>query len=185
MPFQGKGHSVYERFVAEFTLVPEQDQPSLHTPFPQVADVNKVVMTYDEGGIRRAPRLVTIRGDGQVDVAGYDGYGHKLPPHITIPKETVLGLIDGFRRADFFSLQEGYGGGPSEGTHRVTSITIDGQTKTIDEYEGQFGGLPDSVMEIEDAIERAGGFGPKRLLEILHVPNGRMDNDLLKIASLP
>jgi len=158
-PFQVDSRPVYARFVAEFTLVPDQDRPSVHIPFPPVTDVGRIVMTYDERGIQRLPRSLTVHGDGQVEIA-ITSVRSEQHFQATIPPDKVLTLIDGFRRADFFSLKDGYGGGPSEGTARTVSITIDGQTKTVRDNEGQFGGLPDTVREIEDAIERAGGLEP-------------------------
>jgi hypothetical protein len=159
VPLQAKGHPVYAWFVGEFTLVPEQDRPTVHIPFPPVTDLTKVIMTYDEAGPRRLPRAVTVRGDGHVEIANTSVLSQQHF-QVTIPQEQVLSLIDGFRRADFFSLQDGYGGGPSEGVARKISITIDGQTKTIGDYEGQYDGLPDAVMEVEGALLRAGGFEP-------------------------
>jgi len=157
VPFALEGRPVHARFVADFTLVPEQDRPSTRIPFPQVADVNKVLMTYDERGIRRLPRSLTVHGDGQVEMV-ISSLRSDQHFQATIPRDKVLGLIDGFRRADFFSLKDDYGGGPPDGTARTVSITIDGQTKTVHDHEGQFGGLPDAVADIEDAIQRAGGF---------------------------
>jgi hypothetical protein len=159
VPFEVEGHPVHAWFVGEFTLVPEQDRPATHIPFPQVTDVNQVVMTYDEMGLRRLPRTVTVHGDGTVEIANTSVLSQQ---HFqaTIPQAQVLSLIDSFRRADFFSLGEGYGGGPSEGTLRKISITIGAQTKTVADYEGQFGGLPDAVMDIENALQRAGGLEP-------------------------
>lgn len=160
VPFLVKGAPAYARIVVDFTLVPEGDRPVVHIPFPRFANVEEVIMTYNERSQIRAPRSVTVHGDGSVDVIASDEYGHARRTHRTISKEKVLSLIDGFRQADFFSLENGYGGGPSEAIERVTSISIDGKTKEIREYEGQFGGLPDTVIDVEDALERTGGFAP-------------------------
>jgi len=159
VPFEANGHPVYARFVANFDLVPEQDRPSIHVPFPPVTDMNKVVMTYDERGLKRLPRSLTVHGDGNVEIVITSIRSDQHFP-ATIPQEKVLSLIDAFRRADFFSLKDGYGGGPSVRTDRTVSITIDGQTKTVHDSEGQFGGLPDAVADIEEAIQRAGGVEP-------------------------
>jgi hypothetical protein len=159
VPFQGQDGPVYARFVARFALVPEQDRPSVHVPFPTVMDVSKVVMTYDERGPRRLPRSITIHGDGRVEMV-VTSVRSDQRFQATIPQEKVLSLIDAFRRADFFSLKDSYGGGPMESTDRTVSITIDGQTKTVRDDGGQFGGLPDAVTDIEEAIQRAGGVEP-------------------------
>lgn len=158
-PFQAEGRPIYARFEADFTFVPEQDRPSTHTPFPQITDVNNVVITYSETGIRRASRFLTVHGDGHVDISG-SSLTDKNPSQVMISRAEVRSLIEGFRHADFFSLGDNYGGGPSEGTSRTLSITIDGQTKSIREFEGQFGGLPDAVITVEDAVERAAGLDP-------------------------
>lgn len=159
VPFRAEDRPVYARFTARFALSPEQDRPSTHIPFPQVVEPAQVVMTYDERGIRRLPRSVTVHGDGEVEIANTSV---RSTQHFqaTISKSQVLTLIDAYRRADFFSLKEFYGGGPSEPTARTVSITIDGQTKTVHDDEGQFGGLPDAVMSIEEALQRAGGLAP-------------------------
>lgn len=159
VPFQAEGRPIHAWFVGRFTVVPDQDRPTAHNPFPTVTDVNAVVMTYDEAGPRRLPHAVTIHGDGRVEIANTSVLSQQ---HFqaTIPQERVLSLIDEFRRADFFSLKDGYGGGPTEGTLRHISITIGGQTKTIVDHYGEFGGLPDAVMELENAIQHIGGFEP-------------------------
>jgi hypothetical protein len=131
VPFQVNGRPTYARFVAYFTLVPDQDRPSVHVLFPEVTDLGKVVMTYREGGgMNRGPRYVAVHGDGQVDVDGFDGYSHRRPSPITIPKEKVLSLIDAFRRADFFSFKDSNSGDLSDVNSKTTAITIDGRTST-------------------------------------------------------
>ena len=159
VPFQVKGRPVHAWLVTQFTLAPEQDRPAVHVPFPPVTDANTVTMTYDEAGPKRLPRTVTVHGDGHVEIANTSVLSQQ---HFeaTVPQSQILSLIDGFRRADFFSLKDAYGGGPSEGTARMLSITIDGQTKTVTDREGEYGGLPDAVMEVEDALQRAGGLEP-------------------------
>jgi len=159
VPFEAEGKPVHAWFVEQFTLVPEQDRPATHIPFPPITDVNQVVMTYDETGIRRLPRTVTVHGDGTVEITNTSVLSQQ---HFqaTIPRSQVLSLIDRFRRADFFSLGDAYGGGPSDSTARKISITIDGQIKTVGDYEGQFGGLPNTVIDIENALQRAGGLEP-------------------------
>lgn len=159
MPFKVSGRAVHAWLVAGFALVEEQDRPAAHVSFPAVTDVTKVVMTYDESGPRDLPRTVTVHGDGHVDIANTSVLSQQ---HFqaTIPESQVMGLIDGFRRADFFSLKDDYGGGPSDVTRRRISITIDGQAKTVGDNEGQFGGLPDAILTLENAMRRVGGLEP-------------------------
>jgi hypothetical protein len=97
--------------------------------------------------------------DGQVEIAIASVRSTQRFPE-TIQLDKVRALIDAFRRADFFSLKQDYGDGPADRTARTVSTTIDGQTKTVGDHEGQYGGLPDAVMEIEEAIKRAGGLEP-------------------------
>jgi hypothetical protein len=159
VPFEAKGHLVHAFFVAQFELVPEQDRPGSHTPIPPVTDLSKVVMTYDECGPRRLPRAVTVRGDGTVEIANTSVLSQQ---HFqtTVSGETVKYLIEAFRRADFFSLKDAYGGTIHQTSIKTVSLTIDRQTKTVRDIDGEFGGLPDAVMDIEDAIQRAGGLEP-------------------------
>ena len=159
VPFQLKGKPVHAWLVTQFTLAPEADRSAVHVPFPPVTDANTVTMTYEETGPKRLPRTVTVHGDGHVEIANTSVLSQQ---HFetTVPQSQILSLIDGFRRADFFSLKDAYGGGSSEGAARKLSITIDGRTKTVTEHEGEYGGLPDAVMDIENALQRAGGLEP-------------------------
>lgn len=152
------GTPVYASFTGLYTLAPGQDRPANHVPFPETMDLQSVVITYEEQGIQRPGRVITIHGNGDADFQAAVGPGNGAPSHTTLPKAVILGLLDRFRRADFFSLKGYYGGGPTDATLRTVSITAGGQTKKISDYVGECGGLPDSVMEIEDAIQRESGF---------------------------
>jgi len=156
IPFQVKGRPVHAWFVGQFDIVPEPDRPTSHVPFPPVTDVNNVVMTYDEAGPRALPRAVTVHGNGHIEIANTSVLSQQ---HFqtTISQEQVLSLIDGFRRADFFSLKDDYDGGPTEGIRKRLSITIDGQTKTVEEANGEYAGLANAVLEVESALQRASG----------------------------
>jgi|SRR5580658_2065207 hypothetical protein len=61
-------------------------------------------------------------------------------------------LID---RSGFFRLKNAYRGDITDMAQRVVTVTRRGRTKSVTDYAGQMAGMPQMVIEIEDAIDAA------------------------------
>ena len=95
----------------DFVVVVVPDQP-VAVEFPEVTDPKVVIVTMERlGCYGRCPVYrLTIHGDGLVE---YDGtsYVHSKGKHETrIPPDQVKQLLDDFRDANYFALQDKYSG---------------------------------------------------------------------------
>jgi hypothetical protein len=130
---------------------------TMATSFPSVSDWNSLKITLQRGpcfGFCPVYK-VEIYGDGTVL---YDGMrfvntvGHQSE---RIPMEEVRRLVQLFRRTDFFSLKDEYRLLHAfDAPNYATSIEFDGKSKTVYDYLGTEVGMPKSVVELEQAIDR-------------------------------
>jgi hypothetical protein len=100
---------------------------------------------------------VELRGTGDAIYEG--GCFTMVPGRRTerIDPRVIAELMEQFRKADFWSLQPAYRAQITDSpTNRVT-LTIGGQTKTVEDYVGKMVGMPPEVTALEDAIDRATG----------------------------
>ena len=74
-----------------------------------------------------------------------------------VSHEVVQQLFSQFQRADFFSLREKYTSPVTDNPTCVVSISFDGTTKSVVDYVGSEVGMPQSVTDLEQAIDRAAG----------------------------
>jgi hypothetical protein len=100
---------------------------------------------------------VTINGDGQVRYTGRRFVNAVGERTATIPREDVARLVARFDEIGFTNLQDAYRANVSDlPTYRVT-LTRNGQTKTVVDYGGTGAGMPPSVRELQDEIDRVAG----------------------------
>ncbi len=113
-------------------------------PFPEVKDLKAVAITLSRGSYS-----LKITGDGTVE---YDGSASvcvegKHRGHIN--EEEVRALLQDFRSAKYFSLDDEYGGVATDSYTTVSSITIGDQKKQIEYMHG----APQELSSLEDAID--------------------------------
>jgi TonB family protein len=115
-------------------------------PFPEVKDLKAVTITLSRGSYS-----LKITGDGTIE---YDGVGSVCVEgkhHGRISEEDVRALLQNFRTAKYFSLDDEYGGTATDSYTTVSSITIGGQKKRIEYMDG----APLELSGLEDAIDTA------------------------------
>ena len=96
---------------------------------------------------------LTVQGDGTVVYEGIDFVRVKGRAEITITKEKVEQLVSEFKEVDYFSLNDKYNERTiTDAPSVITSITIDGKTKTIEHYHGDFN-APEQLIELENRID--------------------------------
>ncbi|HEY6389008.1 MAG TPA: ankyrin repeat domain-containing protein [Candidatus Acidoferrum sp.] len=141
-PFEvnGKPADVLVEAVVNFRLH-VQTPP---VPFPIVAVIKSVRFEYTDGSID-----IRVSGDGHVE---YDGQGtgvaegkHKRQ----IEAEEVQLLLDAFRKADFFSLNDDYSVSATDVGSETTSIQIGDRRKAITDNYVQ---KPAALDEVQKAI---------------------------------
>ena len=96
---------------------------------------------------------LNIHGDGTVVYEGKDFVKIKGHAEATISQEEIEQLVAEFEKVDYFSLHDSYTERTiTDAPSVITSITIDGRTKTIEHYHGDFS-TPEELTRLEDRID--------------------------------
>ena len=96
---------------------------------------------------------LTIDDDGTVVYEGKDFVSTKDREETAISQDKVDQLVQEFKKIDYFSLNDEYTTRIiTDAPSVITSITLDGKTKTIEHYHGDFS-APEELTELEDRID--------------------------------
>lgn len=123
--------------------------------FPVPNNLEDVVITLERTACFGTCPVYTlvIYGSGTVIYEGEDFVKIKGKQETTISQEEIKQLISEFETVDYFSLNDSYTERTITDAETVTtSITIDGKTKTIEHYHGDFS-APKQLTELEDKID--------------------------------
>ncbi|MGF6228150.1 ankyrin repeat protein [Inquilinus ginsengisoli] len=173
-PFFLDDKPVSASFSVDLRVYPPERRRAGAAAFPEVTDWSSVRIRLERDGcFGQCPSYtVEISGDGSVSYKGEGFTALEGEYRTRIPQDRVVGLIELFRAADFFSLRDRYTGPVTDMAEQKISLTIDGLTWTVADYVGQLDGMPESVAGIEDAIDRAAATsrwveGSAEVIEIL------------------
>ena len=123
------------------------------TPTP--SDLEEVVITLERTvcfGVCPEYKL-TIYGDGSVIYEGTRFVMVEGKRTITISEEKVRQLLSEFKKIDYFSLNDNYEEFmATDMPSAFTSLTVDGKTKTVRHYHGDFS-APKELTELENKID--------------------------------
>jgi TonB family protein len=114
-----------------------------HVAFPQISDINSVVMEYDDGWFS-----VRVTGNGIVEYNGKDRVLIEGKHERRITVEEVQDMLRAFRTADFYSLQYDPFSATDVGS-ATTSIQIGSQRKEIEHYMID---IPPELEAVQNAI---------------------------------
>jgi TonB family protein len=153
-PFVRDGRAVPAAFTDIIMIRPPESPVRTNKAFPTVQNWGSVKIV-----LKRTPCFgrcpvydVEIDGHGNVTFNGSVGERHR---HIS--RETLEGLLEVFRKANYFSLDSAYRIGATALPTYITSISIDGHSMSVLDYGGLQVGMPVSVREVEQAIDEAAG----------------------------
>jgi ankyrin repeat protein len=158
-PFERDGKAVPAKFSEYIRLLPPEKIPSIHVPFPEIRDWNSLRMTLRRSGCFGTCPVysVEISGDGSVFYSG-KGYVLVTGEHRSqVSQDVVSQMVEAFHKADYFSLDNEYYYGVTDCPTYVTSISFDGQSKSVVDYVGEEVGMPYAAAELEMAIDRLAG----------------------------
>lgn len=100
---------------------------------------------------------VTVDGAGEVRYEGrrfVDAVGVRTA---TIPREDVARLVSRFDDIGFENLRDAYRAQVTDLPTYTVTLTRNGRTKTVVDYGGTGAGMPESVRELQDEIDRVAG----------------------------
>jgi len=132
---------------------------SAHVPFPEIHDWKSLRITLHRGACygKCATYEIEIHGDGTVLYEGKANVAIKGTQTGKISHASLVELVDVFRKADYFSLDGQYISGVIDYPAYVSSISIDGVSKSVLDYAGRKIGMPSTVSDVEAAIDRLSG----------------------------
>ena len=146
-------------------------QPTPHTDFPEIRDFKSLRFDLDRTGcFGTCPQYsIEVRGDGSVTYYGswYAEYCGQWRG--TIPESSVRELVSQFRAADYFRLNREYSVNATDLPTYTTAIAFDNIAKCVADYGGNLVGMPASVRELENAIDRLAG--PEHWTTRKHIPS--------------
>ena len=164
-PFESYGIPVTGRIVEYVELYRPEEYLPQHVAFPVPTSPSAVAIELRRTAcFGSCPNYrLRVDGDGKVVFEGYSDTLYSGTKVFTIPRPKVAQLVDAFRRADFYSLKDEYGGA-IDAPHCILSIAIDGRLKRVTEFDGERDGMPSAVHHLEDEIDEiaAGLIRPKK-----------------------
>jgi len=96
---------------------------------------------------------ITVHGDGTVMYEGKDFVETQGKTETTIDQAKIKQLISEFEEIDYFSFNGEYTERTiTDASSAITSISINGNTKTVEHYHGDFN-APEELTELEDRID--------------------------------
>jgi ankyrin repeat protein len=152
-PFEKNGKAVTANVDERIDLVPPERLPKTHVPPPAITKDSNIAITLLQWTCDGPCPLhsVTVSTDGIV----FEGFNVAARGRHTdkIDNEAVIALAKRLVAADFFSMEDDYRYRGWDTLSSSLSITIDGHTKSVRDYEGRWVGMPSVIAELEDEVD--------------------------------
>lgn len=157
--FERNGHPVVAKVRESVAILPIRKRSEVHIPFPEIHDWNSLRITLRTSSCYGTCPVyeIEIHGDGTVLYDGAMFVGTTGRRKLKISQPSLVKLVDAFHKADYFSLADGYVSGATDGPTCASSISFDGQSKSVLDYLGRSLGMPPAVSDVEEAIDRLSG----------------------------
>lgn len=158
-PFERNGHPVIAKVLESVAVLSIRKRSEIHIPFPEIHDWNSLRITLSRSGCYgMCPTYETeIHGNGTVLYDGKANVGTTGRKSAKMSQSSLVKLVDAFRKADYFSLADGYVSGITDFPTCVSSISFDGLSKSVLDYVGRDAGMPPVVSDVEAAIDQLSG----------------------------
>jgi len=96
-----------------------------------------------------------VHGNGRVEYDGNCSVAITGHHESHIPRHSVDSLLELFRQADFFPLEDRYIVLSSDIPSTEVSVPFDGKQKKVIDNEGVETGMPDAMVRLEEALDNA------------------------------
>jgi ankyrin repeat protein len=153
-PFEKDGNAVMAEVKEYIDLVPPERLPKTHVVAPTLRPNSKVTITLLRSGcLGPCPSYtIAVSTDGIV----FDGQGNVVAAgkHTdSADADEVRKLARRFVTDDFYSMDAGYTASVTDCPTYVLSISIDGHTKEVTDYVGEWEGMPAVITELEGDVD--------------------------------
>ncbi len=167
-PFERDGRATKAQIAERALILPAERWRVPRRQFPAIANLDSVLITLTRrrgmafcDGDRTAFYELQIRGDGRVTT--------RLPmpgPDQTrshrIDRVDVERLVEQFRAASFFSLEEEYRAGFTDQPMQILTFEAGAVQASVLDSVGEMVGMPLVVRDLEVAVDAAAGLEPLR-----------------------
>lgn len=156
-PFERNGKVVTAEVEEYIDLVPPERLPKHHVAAPTVRPNSKVAITLSRTGcFGSCPSYsVTVSTEGIAFAGG--GFVIAAGKHTdSVNADEVRNLAKRFVAADFYSMAASYRASVTDNPTYVLTIAIDGRKKEVEDYVGQWEGMPAVITELEDEVDTFG-----------------------------
>lgn len=154
------GVIVRAHFTDAVQIAPLERWSDRSTPFPQTIDRTTFRITLQRTVcFGSCPGYkVSISGTGQVQ---WDGgpYAVAVPGthHATLPPKSIDDLIDAVRASRILDARDEYRAGWTDNPTYTISVDINGLHRQVIDYIGIIVGMPTSIRDLEDTVDRIAG----------------------------
>lgn len=155
LPFRRNGKPVVARIEGfRVEVFPPETRPDYPVPFPESGDLSSLAIKMIRIGGEGWPRTkLEVLGIGRVTYES-NSAAIKGKHTATVDKAEVANLVALLKRHQVFSLKSAY---VSAWTHQPVvdlEVSFGGRKVRIWDYRGREVGMPDAVLDIQDAIDR-------------------------------
>jgi hypothetical protein len=170
-PFEQRSRPVMAQITERVLMLPEERWRAPRRPFPEVV-LDSVLITLERmpslyicDRDRSASYVLHIRGDGDVTytervrntVVGGPLLVDGPTRRYRVSPDDVERLVDQFRSADFFSLEEEYASGITDQPGQILIFDTGVERATVRDYVGETVGMPLVVRDLEVAVDATAG----------------------------
>ncbi len=154
IPFEKNGEAMTAEVEEYIDLVPPERFPKNHVQPPVIRKDSKVTITLERSGcFGSCPSYtVTVSTNGILFEGG--SYVVARGKHTDeVDAGEVRKLAKGFVASDFYSMDSSYEASVTDIPTYGLSIEVDGKTKKVQDYVGEWVGMPAIVSELEDQVD--------------------------------
>jgi hypothetical protein len=162
-PFVRNGRPATVQAESFVDLVPPERLPARHVTPPTLRLDSQLVITLERTGCYGPcpAYIVTLRSDGSVTFDGRYYTKVKGTETAHVDPAAVRQLAQKFIDADFYSLDDSYHFAVTDSPTYVLCLSIDGHSKKVIDYVGSSVGMPDSVTDLEEAVDSVANTSPR------------------------
>jgi ankyrin repeat protein len=154
VPFTLQGQPVTANIEESVGLVGPRREPAEHVKPPVMRPDSNILITLKRTQCFGSCPAYTLTIDTQV--IRYEGTYATVVKGIhqeSADPAAVRQLAQRFLDGDFYSFDDKYVGGGTDGPTYVVSVSIDGVAKTVTDYQGVLRDMPFVVSSLEDAVD--------------------------------
>jgi hypothetical protein len=154
IPIEVNGKAVAVLLEEYIDLVPPERRPKRHVPAPALRPDSKVSIALERTGCYgTCPSYsVTVSTEG-IAFEGSSFVVAQGKHTANVNADEVRHLAKRFAAADFYSMDSHYRASVTDNPTYILTITVDGHTKSVEDYVGSWEGMPAVISELENQVD--------------------------------